>query len=55
MTEQDNVVQVVATMESWAAGVAATRVSGAAAIVVGAGVAYGWSGWGESRRLYCCW
>jgi len=25
-----------------------------AAVAVGAGVACGWSGWGESRPLYCC-
>jgi hypothetical protein len=44
LTEEDDVVQAVATVESWAAGVAAARVAGAAAVTVGAAVAGGWSG-----------
>jgi beta-phosphoglucomutase-like phosphatase (HAD superfamily) len=44
LTEEDDVVQAVATVESWVAGVAAARVAGATAVAVDAGVACGLSG-----------
>jgi len=43
LTKEDDVVQAVAAVESWAAGVAAVRVAGAAIVAIGAAVAGCWS------------